>query len=55
MQGKSGDQQGFGTVEHGGTLKVRIETSKLLFRATGKEMRASDSKITTGPKSFDKH
>lgn len=55
VQGKSCDQQGFGTVKHGGTLKVRTETSKLLFRATGKDMRDSDSKITTGPKNFDKH
>lgn len=38
------DQQRFGAVEHGGTLSIRKETSSLLCRATGKELRASDSK-----------
>lgn len=50
MQGKSCDQQGFGAVEHDGTLKARTTTFNLLYRATGKEVvRASDSKVTTGP------
>lgn len=52
VESKSCDQQGFGAVEYGRTLRLRKKTPKLLCRAAGKEVKASDSKVTRGPKNI---